>query len=59
MAEEKTIGKAARITGYWTEGIIKGLAIAGPPLILLTLALGGTLWIVRNALTFQGKGGID
>jgi len=57
--DEGSITQAARITGYWTEGILKGLAIAGPPLLLLTLSLGITLWLVRRALTLNGTGGVD
>ena len=57
--DEGTVAKASRITGYWTEGIIKGLMIAGPTLLLLTASLGFTLMLVRRALTWDGKGGVS
>jgi len=56
---EGTLKKSARITGYWTEGIVKGLLIAGPTLLILIGSLGFTLMFVRKALTWDGKGGIN
>jgi hypothetical protein len=56
---EGTIVKSARITGYWTEGIVKGLLIAGPPVLILIGSLGFLLKYTRFALTWGGKGGIS
>jgi hypothetical protein len=56
---EGTLKKSARITGYWTEGIVKGLLISGPTLLILIGSLGFTLMFVRKALTWDGKGGIN
>mgnify|MGYP003151208948 CR=1 FL=1 len=45
---------AARVTGYWTEGIIRGTLFAAPPLMVLSILIGSTLWLVRRGTRLGG-----
>ncbi len=44
----------AKITGYWADGLLKGTLIAAPPLVLLSLTVGGVLWLVRKGTAIGG-----
>jgi len=52
--EESDLRKAARTTGYWTEGVIRGTLKAGPPLMVLALLIGVTLRLVRQGMQVGG-----
>ena len=56
---ENVIPKAVRYTGVWTNGVVQGVLIAGPPLLLLSASLGLMLLLTRGLLTLDGKGGLD
>ena len=56
---EGTIVKAARTTGYWTEGIVKGSVLTMPVIIVLIGSLGFLIFLIRNIITFGGRGGVD
>lgn len=48
------ITEVARITGYWADGVVKGVLIAAPPLMMLGLAVGLTLWVIRRGTRLGG-----
>tara|TARA_Y100000114_G_scaffold117714_1_gene112099 strand:+ start:367 stop:543 length:177 start_codon:yes stop_codon:yes gene_type:complete len=56
---ENVIPKTVRYTGVWTSGVVQGVLIAGPPLLLLSASLGLMLLLTRGLLTLDGKGGLD
>ena len=56
---EGTLVKAARTTGYWTEGIVKGSVLFMPPMLVLVGSLGFLILLIRNIITFGGRGGVD
>lgn len=51
---ESDLREAAKLTGYWTEGIVKGTILAGPPLMVLSIMVGVTLWLVRRGTAIGG-----
>ena len=53
------MGRAVKTTGIWTDGVLQGLMIAGPPLVLISASLGLMLALSRRALTLEGGGGIN
>lgn len=56
---EGTIVKAARTTGYWTQGIVTGSVLFFPVMIVLVGSLGFLLMLIRNIIIFGGRGGVD
>ena len=56
---EGTIVKAARTTGYWTQGIVPGSVLFFPVMIVLVGSLGFLLMLIRNIIIFGGRGGVD
>ena len=59
MAESDIIPRSLKTTGYWTEGVIGGALLAGPPLLVLFGSLGFMLMLVRTVLFRAGKGGVN
>lgn len=50
------VTKVARTTGIVTEGVLKGFLLVAPPLLLISITVGATIWLARLGTKL---GGID
>lgn len=50
MADTQTVQRVTKLTGYWSEGIFKGVIVTAPVLLMLGMALGSTIWLIRKGL---------
>ena len=50
MADTQTVQRVTKLTGFWAEGITKGTLIASPVLLMLAMALGASIWLIRKGL---------